>query len=100
MMNEQLNESTYKQSLEDEAKQLGVAEVLNPAYQRKKLLLWLVRNAITALICWYFWEKEWVKWVLWIGIPLALLNLLMILLGPYLLRKKLQSVQKKINRMS
>jgi hypothetical protein len=99
MMNEQPQQPAYKQSLEDETKQLAAAEVLQPAYQRKKLLLWLVRNAITALICWYFWEKEWVKWVLWIGIPLVLLNLLMILLGPYLLRRKLRSVQEKINSM-
>jgi hypothetical protein len=30
--------------LEDEVKQLEAAEILKTAYQRKKLLLWFVRN--------------------------------------------------------
>lgn len=89
----------YRESLLEETNELANESILTPAYQRRKLLLWLFRNTITVLFAWYFWEKPWIKWVLWIGIPLALLNLLLILLGPYLLRRKIRAVRRTINRM-
>ena len=85
--------------LETEWQQLAHDPVLSPAYQKKKLLFWLIRNSLTAVLCYVFWEKTWVKWVLWIGIPLSLINLLLILLGPYLLRKKMQAVHKRIKAL-
>jgi hypothetical protein len=97
--NDDMNEPAYKRSLREEADALSNTDILSPAYLRKKLLMWFIRNLITAVICWYFWEKAWVKWVLWIGIPLAVISLLMILLGPYLLRRKLRSVQRRIEGM-
>lgn len=96
MTNEENDNTGYKASLREEVQSLSVTDVVSPAYQRRKLLIWFVRNLITAMLCWIFWEKPWVKWVLWIGIPLAILNLLMILIGPYLLRRKIKSLQRKI----
>src|SRR5688572_8313150 len=98
-MSEPVNEPAYKTQLKNEVDALANADILSPAYLRKKLLLWFIRNMITALICWYFWEKWWIKWVLWIGIPVAVIYLLMILLGPLMLRRKLGNLRQQIERM-
>ena len=97
-MNNETKIPDYRESLIEETNALAGEAILTPAYQRKKLLLWFFRNAITALFVWYFWEKPWIKWVLWIGIPLALTNLVLVLLGPYLLRRKLTAVRRTIDR--
>ena len=98
-MSEPLNEPAYQTQLKNEVDSLANADILSPAYLRKKLLLWFFRNMITALLCWYFWEKWWIKWVLWIGVPVAVINLLVILLGPLMLRRKLGNLRQQIERM-
>ena len=94
-----MEQEKFMEPFKDELQELANDPVLSKAYQKKKLFFWLIRNVITAIICYIFWEKSWVKWVLWIGIPIALASLLIILLGPILLRKKMKAVQKRISAM-
>ena len=96
-MSEPGEEPRYKTQLREETEALANTDILSPAYRRKKILIWFIRNLITALICWYYWEKWWVKWLLWIGVPLAIISLLMILVGPYLLRRKIKTFREKID---
>jgi hypothetical protein len=97
-MEEPVDQPTYKTELKNEIENLARTDILSPAYLKKKLILWFARNMITALLCWYYWEKPWIKWVFWIGITVAVINLLMILLGPLLLRRKLASLRQQIER--
>ena len=75
--------NTYAQMLEGAAS----TPLLDPAYRRRKLLLWSVRQAITVSLAYWFWEHWWVRWLLALAVVLALFNLgLLLFAGPYLKR--------------
>lgn len=90
------NDQTLSESYTRELEQLSRQTVLNPAYRKKKLLLWIVRTLITVVLYMLFWKHEWVRWTLVLTLPLSLFSLFMIVAAPYLLRKKMESTSRKI----
>jgi hypothetical protein len=62
--------------------------LLDPAYRRRKLILWTIRQAITVGLAYWFWELWWVRWLFTLAVVLALFNLgLLLFAGPYLKRR-------------
>ncbi|MBL7945623.1 MAG: hypothetical protein JNN32_06120 [Flavobacteriales bacterium] len=55
---------------------------VSPAVRNRKLVFWGVRQVLLCVAGWYFWDKPWMRWVFWIGVAIALINLAMILLMP------------------
>ena len=62
--------------------------LLDPAYRRRKLVLWTIRQVITVGLAYWFWEHWWVRWLFALAVLLALFNLgLLLFAGPYLKRR-------------
>ncbi|MBL7787872.1 MAG: hypothetical protein JNM36_18335 [Chitinophagales bacterium] len=92
-------DSASPDSLQREPEQIKQTSVLSPAYQRRKLTYWLVRNTLLAGVYYYFWDYYWMRMTLWITVPLAIGSLGLILLVPYFLRRKTQKVQETIDQI-
>lgn len=96
MKDDNQNNDTFSASYNRDLEQLSRETVLNPAYQKKKLVLWTVRTLITITLYVLFWKHDWVKWTLVVTIPLSLFSLFMILAAPYLLKRKMESTGRKL----
>ncbi len=83
-------------SLEEELKNIESEDIFSPFYRRKKLIRYGIRTLIALIIYLVFWENDWVRWSLWVYIPLNLLGLGAIFLGPYLAQRKLEKVRHKL----
>ncbi len=76
--------NTYAQMLDS----AGNSPLLDPAYRRRKLILWTIRQTITVSLAYWFWEHWWVRWLFALAVLLALFNLgLLLFAGPYLKRR-------------
>jgi hypothetical protein len=89
--NESISEG-FKRKLE----QASANKILDPAYQKKKLVLWGIRNSISVVLYVIFWDYNWVQFSLYFTIPLSLLSLLAILAMPYILKRKIASAKLRI----
>ena len=85
--------------LQNELDELSASPLPDPAFRRKKLVIWAVRNTITAILYIIFWKYEWVRWTLFLGIPLAVFSLLTITLFPWFLQRKMDSTRKSIQKL-
>jgi phosphatidylglycerophosphate synthase len=54
----------------------------------------IIRWSITLLLYFALWNNEWVRWSLWITIPIIILNILSMVLLPYFIQKKLNKVRE------
>jgi hypothetical protein len=91
------NTETTRDSLNKELEAIGASHIMSPAYQRKKLIRWVIRNSISVVLYILFWKYEWVRWSLYVTVPLSLFSLFTILVMPYFLKKKLEKTRKKID---
>ncbi len=73
--------------------------ILSPVYRRKKILLWLVRTAALAILYVLLWRYSWIKWTLWITIPVCILNITSIFTWKYLLQRKINKNQMELAEM-
>lgn len=89
----------FKQQFEDELKKAKENTVLSPEYKRKKLIIYLVRTAISFVLFYMFWEHNWVRWFLILYIPLNLFSLVSIFGWTYFLNKKINQTRKKIDEL-
>jgi membrane protein YdbS with pleckstrin-like domain len=70
--------------------------ILDPAYRKKKLVLWSIRTSIMIVLYLVFWKYNWVKWSLAVTIPLSLFSLFTIIIFPYFLKRKIERTERKI----
>lgn len=89
--NESISEG-FKRELE----QASTNKILDPAYKKKKLVLWGIRNLFSVVFYVIFWDFKWVRILSYFSIPLSLLSLLAILAMPYILKRKIASAKLKI----
>ncbi len=88
-----------KQQLRDELEKAQQDAVLSPEYKRKKLIMYAIRTTIAIVLFYMLWEHQWVKWLVWIYIPLNLLFLFAIFVTPKVLKKKIENTQQKIDEL-
>jgi hypothetical protein len=90
------SKESYKQSLLNELDDIAHQTVLNPAYRKRKLMMWSIRTFIAIILYILFWEYQWVRTTLIITIPLSLLSFLSIFSWNYLLQRKMKATREKI----
>ena len=50
-------------------------------------------------LAWYFWDSEWMRWIFWVGVGIALINLAMILLMPRFLAARQRKGNTALDRL-
>lgn len=73
--------------------------ILSPAYRRKKILQWFLRTAALTVLYILLWKYSWIKWTLWITIPVCILNIVSIFTWKYLLQQKINKNQIELAEM-
>ena len=91
--------SDFKERFEDEMLQAQQETFMSPEYRRKKLMMYLIRTLIAVAIFYFLWDQSWIKWALYVYIPLNLLSLLSILLWPYIIKRKMQRTRQRIEEL-
>lgn len=71
----------------------------SPAARQRKLVFWSIRQVLLCALAWYFWDKTWMRWVFWIGVAVAVLNMAMILLMPRFLTAQMRKGSKAADRL-
>ncbi|MGV6831936.1 MAG: hypothetical protein ACWA5P_10325 [bacterium] len=82
----------FKKQLEE----IQEKSVLSSKYRTKKLIIYLVRTLIAVLIFYFLWDKSWIKWALYIYIPLNLFSLVSIFGWTYFLKKQVNNTKEKL----
>lgn len=90
------NDPSLSKSFQSELENIAGDTILAPAYRKRKLILWAIRAIISAALYVIFWKHEWVRWTLVLTAPISLLSLSMIIIGPYLLKRKIAKTRHKI----
>jgi hypothetical protein len=90
------NNETLSESFNRELDQATTSTILDPAYRKRKLVLWAIRTTISVILYVIFWKHNWVKWSLLFTIPLSLFSLFTIIGSSYLLKRKIEQTKKKI----
>ena len=89
-------EETLSESFKRELDAATANTVLDPAFKKKKLILWSIRTSLTVILYLYFWNHAWVKWSLLLTIPLSLFSLASIIGSSYFFKKKMASTLEKM----
>ncbi len=87
---------TFSDSFKKELDAISNDTILDPAYKKKKLILWTIRTTISVILYIIFWKHEWVKWSLILTVPLSLFSLFTIVGSAYFLKRKIERTRKKI----
>lgn len=91
--------SNVSQDLQNELDAIRQEAFMSDAQRKKKLMMWGVRNLLSVALIWYFWEVSWMKYALWIIIPLSLLSLGMILFYNKIVSNRLERAQGTVDNL-
>jgi hypothetical protein len=61
--------------------------------------MWAIRTVIAVVIYYFLWDVKWVRWSLWLYVPLNLFLPISLLGGNYFLNKKIERVSKRVDEM-
>jgi hypothetical protein len=75
---------------------VAASPLLDPAYRRRKLMFWTIRQAITIGLAMAFWEHVWVRWLFALAVVLALFNLALLFWGGQFLQRRMQRVRDRV----
>lgn len=89
----------FKTHFNDELKKAQKNTLLSPEYKRKKFIIYIIRTLIAIVLFYIFWEHQWVKWILYIYIPINLIYLMSLFVMPYFLKRKINKTQEQIDEM-
>jgi hypothetical protein len=70
-------------------------EILSTKFKKKKLISWCIRTIIAVVLYLIFWKYEWVRWSLFVYIPINLFSLASIFLWRNLILKKLKKIKSE-----
>jgi putative flippase GtrA len=87
------------EDLKEELEKLSQDPILSKEFRKKKLIIYLVRTLIAIVIIYFLWDYDWIKWVLYLYIPLNLISLVSIFGWNFLLNKKLKKSQEQLNEV-
>ena len=79
----------------EELEEIKNNEVFDAKYRKRKAINWLIRTIIAIVLYVVFWDNEWVRWSLWIYVPLNLFGLVTLFIVPYLLKKRTRKPRKE-----
>ena len=87
---------TISEGFNRELDAISTNTVLDPAFRKRKLILWAVRTSISVVLYIIFWKYDWVKWSLVVTVPFSIFSLFAIIGSPYLLKRKIERTKSKI----
>jgi hypothetical protein len=79
-----------------ELEKIKQGNMFGRGYKKRKLILWIIRNAIGAVLYFIYWEHVWVQQSLYVTVPLSLFGLFSIYGWDYFLKRKIERTRKKI----
>lgn len=94
------NKNETVNELQKELDEISKGALLSPEIIRKKLIMWVIRNAISVFLIWYFWDHWFMKYALWIIIPLSLFSLISIVGFNYFVKRKIAKSQGVVDELS
>ena len=94
-----MSDNNLRADFEREIEKAEGEAIFFPEYRRRRLILWGIRTTILAILYIIFWRYEWVRWTLVVSVPLSILFLVSLLVGPRLLRRKIEHARAAIDRM-
>lgn len=83
---------------EKELKEASQGTMLSGAERKKKLIIYVIRTSIAAILYFLLWKYDWVRMSLWLYVPLNLLGLLTITLMPMMLQRKVDKTRALIDK--
>lgn len=87
------------EDLKKELEQLSKRPIFTKEFRNKKLIIYLVRTIIAAIIIYSLWDYKWVKWVLYLYVPLNLFSLISIFGWNFFLNKKIKKSQEQLDKV-
>lgn len=94
------NNNTLPDALRDEMTQLKSQYLMSPTDRRRKLIRWAIRQMLTALLYFFFWNAHpWVPKSLWLVAPLAVASLLSIVEYNWFLERKMRKTETRIEEL-
>jgi len=88
-----------KKALQKELEEARGQDFMSPAYRKKKLAMWAIRTALAVVMYYFLWDVKWVRWSLWLYVPLNLFLPISLLGGNYFLNKKLEKVDRMVEEL-
>lgn len=86
-----------KKQLQKQLEEARGEDFMSPAYRKRKLIMWAIRTVIAIIMYYFLWDVQWVRWTLWLYVPLNLFLPVSLLGGNYFLNKKIEKVSRKID---
>lgn len=77
-----------------------LVDLFSPFKRRKEFITYIIRTVIAACLYYWFWEYTWVRWSLWLYVPLNLFGLFGILFAHKYVLWKLKKLSKKLEEIS
>lgn len=69
--------------------------LLDPAYRRRKLIFWTIRQSLSIALAWWFWDLWWVRLLFGVVVVLAVFQLVMLLWGGPMLRRRAERAKER-----
>ncbi|WP_196888140.1 hypothetical protein [Aureivirga sp. CE67] len=88
---------SYKEEIQQGFEDASLDEKFTPEFRKKKLIIWFVRGIISVIVYYFIWDYSWTKWLLMVHIPLAAINLFMILFLHKIMKNKLEKVKSRLD---
>lgn len=92
--------SNPAEELSKELNEIKSDNLFSTAYRKKKLVIWTVRTLLAVVLYVVFWKHEWVRWSLFLYVPLNAFGLLSIFGTSYFLNKKMERTSRKIEELN
>ncbi|MFI5132461.1 MAG: hypothetical protein ACHQFX_20830 [Chitinophagales bacterium] len=87
----------WKEDIKEELENIAETDRITASYRKRKLIMWSVRTVLSILIYVIFWKHQWVRWTLFLYIPLSIFNLVMIFGFNYILDRKIKKIKSKLD---
>ncbi|MBV7268985.1 hypothetical protein [Winogradskyella luteola] len=87
------------EDLRKELQRLSKDPIISKKYRNIKLFSYLIRTFIAVVIIYFLWYYEWIKWVLYIYIPINLISLISIFGWNLFLNKRIKKSQLQIEEV-
>ena len=95
---EMANEDDFEQISADINQNLIKIRETTDQFFKRKLIMFYIRWGITFVLLYLFLNQlPWLKYLMYVAIPLGLLNLVLIFIGRKKLNEKLAETENKIN---
>ena len=88
----------FKESLKKDLDDAVAPYRMSSSAQKKKLVLWCIRQTLSVLIYAVLWDYAWVRWTLLATIPLAAFSLVYTLTFNYWIERRIQRAKSRIDK--